>query len=181
MGQRGRVHHDIATRTATLALSLGGKPSRILDVGCGTGLLLRFLAERLPDAKELVGIDAAPGMIVVAKSASSDPRVRFSTGVAESLSFPDALFDLVVSTTSFDHWEDQGVGLAECARVLDRPGHFVLVDLFSPWLVPTLFVGDRGYARTRHRANRLLAAAGFRAVEWHRLYALIIGAAVASK
>ena len=104
-------------------------------------------------------------MIDVAKSAEVTPVSGSSTGVAESLSFPDALFDLVVSTTSFDHWEDQGVGLAECARVLKRQGHLVLVDLFSPWLVPTLFVGHRGYARTRHRANRILAAAGFRTVE----------------
>jgi len=40
---------------------------------------------------------------------------------AERLPWPAATFDLVVSTTSFDHWADQRAGLAECARVL-APG-----------------------------------------------------------
>lgn len=175
------MHRDIATRTADMALSLDGSPRRVLDVGCGTGFLLRLLAERLPEAEDLAGIDAAAGMIDVAQSGGHDLRLRFSTGVAERLPFPDEFFDLVVSTTSFDHWRDQGTGLVECARVLNRQGYLVLTDLFSLWLVPTLLVGHPGHARTRHRANRVLAAAGFRAIEWHRLYSLIIATAVASK
>jgi ubiquinone/menaquinone biosynthesis C-methylase UbiE len=47
--------------------------------------------------------------------------VRLEQGVAERLPFADASFDLVVSVLSFDHWSDQELGLAECARVL-RPG-----------------------------------------------------------
>lgn len=180
-GWRGRTHHEIALRTAELAISLGATPQRVLDVGCGTGFLLRVLAQRVPGAEELVGVDAAPGMTAVATSTADDPRLRFSTGVAEDLPFRDATFDLVVSTTSFDHWEDQHAGLVECARVLTPGGHLVLTDLFSLWLLPTLLVGHRGRARTRHRAGDLLRATGFHAVEWHRPYALIIGAAVASK
>ena len=175
------MHHDIAARTADLALTSGGSPRRVLDVGCGTGLLLRLLADRLAGAKELVGIDAAAGMIAVAKSTPNDPRLSFSNGVAENLPYPDASFDLVVSTTSFDHWEDQGGGLSECARVLAPNGHFVLTDLFSTLLVPTVLFGHRDRARTKHRAEAFLRAAGFRTMEWHSLYSLIIGTVVASK
>ena len=78
--------------------------------------------------------------------------------MAESLPYPDESFDLVVSTTSFDHWEDQGAGLAECARVLAPSGHFVLTDLFSMWLAPTMLLGHRDRARTKRRAGALLAA-----------------------
>ena len=86
----------------------------------------------------------------------------------------------MVSTTSFDHWEDQAAGLAECARVL-RPGAtLVLVDQFSAWLLPTLVGSRRDKARTRARCERLLAAAGFGAPTWHRCYALIINAVVAT-
>jgi ubiquinone/menaquinone biosynthesis C-methylase UbiE len=175
------MHRDIAARTADLALTSGDSPRRVLDVGCGTGLLLRLLADRLPGAKELVGIDAAAGMITAAKSTPNDPRVSFSSGVAEHLPFPDASFDLLVSTTSFDHWEDQGRGVSECARVLAPNGHFVLTDLFSTLLVPTELFGHRDRARTKHRAEALLRAAGFRSMEWHSLYSLIIGTVVASK
>jgi ubiquinone/menaquinone biosynthesis C-methylase UbiE len=181
MGGRGKMHREIATRTAELALSLENTPGRVLDVGCGTGFLLRVLAGRLQNSEELVGIDAAAGMIEVANSQLSDSRLRFSVGVAEALPFPDAHFDLVVSTTSFDHWEDQLAGLVQCARVLSPKGHLVLTDLFSLWLLPTLAVGHRDRARTRHRAGALLASARFRTVEWRRLYATIIATAVASK
>ncbi len=180
-GWRGRMHHDIAARTADLALSSGDAPRRVLDVGCGTGYLLRLLATRIPEAEKLFGIDATVGMVAAAKSMANDPRLSFSEGVAEKLPFPDESFDLVVSSTSFDHWEDQGAGLGECARVLASSGHLVLTDLFSPLLLPTLLVARRDRARTKHRAEALLKSAGFRTVTRHGLYSLIIGTVVASK
>jgi SAM-dependent methyltransferase len=85
----------------------------------------------------------------------------------------------VVSTTSFDHWADQGAGLAECARVLAPGGRLVLADQFSLLLGPTLLAGRRGKARTRARASRLVAAAGFRDLRWHRVHAVIIQAVTA--
>jgi ubiquinone/menaquinone biosynthesis C-methylase UbiE len=135
----------------------------VLDVGCGTGHLLRLLAGRCPQATELAGIDPAPSMIEAAGQAACDRRLRFTVGAAERLPYPDDAFDLVVSTTSFDHWADQKAGLGECARVLALGGHLVLADLFSSLLLPTLLAGRRGKARTRRRASQLLSAAGSRA------------------
>ena len=180
-GWRGRLHHTIGDRTAALAVATEAAPLRVLDVGCGTGYLLRALAGHYPKAKELAGIDAAPNMIDTARHRTADHRLTFAVGVAEHLPYPDASVDLVVSSTSFDHWSDQLAGLAECARVLRPGGHLVLVDQFSRWLVLTLAVGRRGKARTRRRAERLLLGAGFARTRWHRLHAVIINAAVATK
>ena len=113
-------------------------------------------------------------MVDIAQRATSDDRLRFSTGTAEHLPYPDATFDLVVSTTSFDHWADQRAGLAECARVMTPDGHLVLTDQFSSWLLPTLILSRRGKARTKSRANHLLTEAGLVSPEWHNLYAVII-------
>jgi len=180
-GWRGRMHHQIADRTADLALACVPAPGRVLDVGCGTGYLLGRLAARAPQAGVLAGIDAAPAMIAVARAAAADDRLRFVVGTAGQLPWPPAAFDLVVSTTSFDHWADQRAGLAECARVLAPGGVLVLADLFSALLLPTLTAGRRGKARTRRRAADLLTAAGLHAPRWHRLYAVIIQAVTATK
>lgn len=149
-GLLGQMHRDLAARTIDLALSLGPAPRRILDVGCGAGVLLRELSKRLPQAHELTGVDAA---------------------TAGRLPLDDVRFDLVLSTTSFDHWADQRAGLAECHRVLVPGGRLVLTDLFSLALLPTLVGARSDRARTQLRATKLLAAAGFRSVVWHRLYA----------
>jgi ubiquinone/menaquinone biosynthesis C-methylase UbiE len=181
-GWLGRLHHEIADRTAALALERAPTPVRVLDVGCGTGYLLRRLASLCPEVVELAGIDAAPPMIDTARAgAGGDDRLRFQVGTAEALPWEDGTFDLVVSSTSFDHWVDQQAGLGQCARVLAPGGQFVLVDQFSAWLAPTLVTSRRGKARTKRRAGRLLSAAGFRSLEWHDLYAVIIRAVTATK
>jgi ubiquinone/menaquinone biosynthesis C-methylase UbiE len=180
-GWLGQLHHQIADRTADLALACVPAPRRILDVGCGTGYLLGRLAARAPQAEALAGIDAAPAMIAAASGAAADDRLRFVVGTAERLSWPPASFDLVVSTTSFDHWADQRAGLAQCARVLAPGGCLVLADLFSVLLVPTLLGGRRGKARTKRRATELVTAAGLHSPRWHRLSAVIIQAVTAIK
>ena len=149
-GYRGRLHTDIVTRAVDLALAHCPSPERVLDVGCGTGLLLlRELARRTPGAASLTGVDAAAGMI-------GRPGPRPATRgwpscmvVAERLPFDDRSFDLVISTTSFDHWADQRAGLTECRRVLAPRGSFVLADLCSSWLLPTLIGSRRDRAGPR--------------------------------
>lgn len=169
-GWIGEWHRRIARHTADIAIECAPHAAHILDVGCGTGYLLKNLALRYPQALELDGIDAAPGMIEAATfTTGEDHRLHFSTGFAERLPYSDGFFDLVVSTTSFDHWADQKAGLAECARVMAPNGHLVLTDLFSVALLPTLVVGHRGRARTLRRASSLLTAVGLHSVAWHRL------------
>src|SRR5215510_1084237 len=107
-GRLGQWHRQIADRTAARALACQRAPQRVLDVGCGTGYLLRRLAAQVPDTgARFVGVDLAPRMLQVASWRAGDPRLRFARAAAERLPVADAAFDLVVSTTSFDHWADQ--------------------------------------------------------------------------
>jgi ubiquinone/menaquinone biosynthesis C-methylase UbiE len=173
-GRHGQLHKAISDRVVDLALSRAPAPRRVLDVGCGTGYVLRQLADRLSEAAEFLGVDAAPNMIEVARSASADDRLTFVLGTAERLPADDGAYDLVVSTTSFDHWIDQAAGIRECARVLAPGGTLVLTDQFSSLLRPTMLGSRRGKARTRSRATRLITGAGLREPQWHRCYAVII-------
>jgi ubiquinone/menaquinone biosynthesis C-methylase UbiE len=152
-------------RTLDIALAAVPSPRRVLDVGCGPGALLRLLAARRPETEALVGIDAAADVVRAASTRNRDPRIRYGNAFAEHLPFADGGFDLVVSTTSFDHWHDQRQGLAECARMLRPGGTLVLSDLFSPLLGPSAWWRCR--ARTRRRAERLLTEVGFRPPTWH--------------
>src|SRR2546430_11393062 len=168
-GWRGRLHHQIADEVAALVVRLAPNPRCVLDVGCGTGYLLRELAEKFPAAQVLRGIDAAPRMVEVARAMASDMRLSFNVGFAEHLPYESTSFDLVLSTTSFDHWHDQERGLAECARVLEPEGHLVLADLFSRGLIPTLFGSRRRKARTCERLTLLLGDAALGLPSWHYL------------
>jgi ubiquinone/menaquinone biosynthesis C-methylase UbiE len=124
-----RAHH------ATLALAAGivHEPVSVLDVGCGTGKLLRRAHIYWPQA-QLIGVDPANGMLEIAKRLT--PNATFSTGMAEALPLQDASVDLALSTISFHHWQDQAAGIREIARVLRPGGYFILVDAsFPDWLV----------------------------------------------
>jgi ubiquinone/menaquinone biosynthesis C-methylase UbiE len=180
-GRHGQLHKEISDRVVELALSCRPAPRRVLDVGCGTGYVLRRLAARLPGASEFLGVDPAPKMIAVARSTSSDKRLSFIRATAERLPADEGAYDLVVSTTSFDHWADQAAGIRECARVLAPGGALVLTDQFSNLLWPTMRGSRRGKARTRSRATRLITAAGLRDPQWHRCYAVIIQSVTSAK
>jgi ubiquinone/menaquinone biosynthesis C-methylase UbiE len=120
---------------ATLALAAGivHQPASVLDVGCGTGKLLRQARIYWPEA-HLIGVDPAHGMIEMAQRLT--PNATFFTGMAEALPLQGASVDLALSTISFHHWHDQAVGIHEIARVLRPGGYFLLVDMsFPDWLV----------------------------------------------
>lgn len=102
-------------------------PSCILDVGCGTGRLLRAASVSWPAAR-LMGVDPAPRMVAEAQRLA--PNAIFEIATAEALPFPDQSADLVLSSLSFHHWADQNKGLQEIARVL-RPGGSI-VQILAP-------------------------------------------------
>jgi SAM-dependent methyltransferase len=97
-----------------------GEQARVLDIGCGTGRLARWIGERLGPKGSVVGIDPLEERIAIARSRGG--TVRFEVGQAEDLgAFEDASFD-AVCMSSVLHWvSDKAKALAEIRRVL-RPG-----------------------------------------------------------
>ena len=118
-----RVQRRVVARLTT---SLGeiAPPRSILDIGCGTGLLLRGLAAQFP-AATITGIDLAPGMVATTTELLAGREgTTVTVGDAEQLPFPGGSFDLVVSTSTFQWLEELRTAFAEAYRVLAPGGSF---------------------------------------------------------
>lgn len=114
---------------------------RVLDLGCGTGVLTRMIADRL-DSKVggvSVGIDAAAKMILVAGKKRGSGNCRFEVMAAEDLSFEDQSFDAVVSSLFFHHvpLDLKEKALSESFRILRPGGRLIIADMH----IPTTWMG----------------------------------------
>lgn len=101
--------------------------SHVLDLGCGTGSLLRQLARRFNDLHG-VGLDLSEHMVLQACKRNHAARLSFVQGNAELLPFTAAQFDAVFSTFSFQHYLHPEQVLQEVRRVLRPGGYFYWVD-----------------------------------------------------
>lgn len=99
----------------------------VLDLACGTGILAREVLSYTGAAECVTGLDQNAGMLEVARQLA--PGVEWRQGVAESLPFPDAFFDVVVSQFGLMFFNDRSEALREVLRVL-RPGGRVA---FAVW------------------------------------------------
>lgn len=152
------------------------KPRRVLDVGCGTGLLTARIRDEL-GPRSAVGCDFSHGMLRQAGSnAPGLPRVQ---GNAQSLPFRDRVFDAVVSTEAFHWFPDPDAALAEFFRVL-APGGPLLLALVNPpaeWLTQATarlsrIAGEPLRWPTRARLRAQLEAAGFRVESQRAIFRL---------
>jgi len=95
----------------------------VLEVGCGTGLILARIA---PAARSAVGLDLSPGMLAKARARG----LRVVEGSATDLPFGDATFDVVYSYKVLAHVREIGRAVADMARVT-RPGGHLLLEFYN--------------------------------------------------
>jgi ubiquinone/menaquinone biosynthesis C-methylase UbiE len=115
---------------------LARPPTRVLDLGSGTGEPTAALARRWPSA-EVIGVDMSRGMVEEARRrlpADLHGRVRYEVADASALPFPDGLFDLVTLVNMIPFFD-------ELARVVAGGGHvlvFATQGARTPIYVPAL-------------------------------------------
>lgn len=129
----------------------GNMPGRVLDVGAGTGMLIRQLRPLYADAL-LVGLDQAAGMGSRAMSGfRGTGRTARVTGDGESLPFADRSFDLVLSTSTFQWLNSLDTAFREIERVLAPGGDF----RFAFFGGRTMFELKNCYRRALEEAGRI--------------------------
>lgn len=101
-----------------------GRGKSVLEVGCGTGLVLERIAQFASEAK---GVDLSPGMLEKAKQRGLDVK----EGSATDLPYADESFDVTCSFKVLAHVPDIGKALSEMVRVTKRGG-IVLAELYNP-------------------------------------------------
>jgi ubiquinone/menaquinone biosynthesis C-methylase UbiE len=108
----------------------------VLDVGCGTGTLAITAKRHVGPPGTVHGMDASPQMIARAgkKARKAGVEVVFKNAVAEALPFPDAQFDVVMTTVMLHHLPRNArqQRAAEMRRVLKPGGRVLAVDFGGP-------------------------------------------------
>ncbi len=98
---------------------------RVLDVGCGTGVVTRLAAERT--GSTVTGLDLTPGMLKVARSiAPKEMSIEWYESSAEAMPLPDEAHNVVLCQMSLQFFPDKPGALREMRRVLAPGGRLIL-------------------------------------------------------
>jgi SAM-dependent methyltransferase len=124
-----------APRLADAARVASG--DRVLDVGCGTGVLARAAADRVAVESQVTGLDRNAGMLAVARRLR--PQIDWREGDATTLPFADASYDVVLSQFALMYFPDRTSALKEMVRVL-RPGGRLAIAVWGPYERATSYV-----------------------------------------
>jgi ubiquinone/menaquinone biosynthesis C-methylase UbiE len=119
----GGLHGRVAAKLVEVAAPARGEA--VLDVGCGTGLVTRLLAERVGAKGSVVGIDLSARMLELARMRSRR-NTTYMTMAAEQMVFREGRFDLVTYGQSLPYLFDPMASLEEAVRLLRRGGRIAV-------------------------------------------------------
>jgi ubiquinone/menaquinone biosynthesis C-methylase UbiE len=129
---------------------------KILDVACGTGEPALTLAKLLGPETEIIGTDAAEGMVKVARGKAADKglaNLHFEVMPAEQLDFADNSFDRVLCRFGVMLFADPLHGLREMQRVLRPEGRFAIAVWSTPELMPVMHWSYQVFASRMDEEN----------------------------
>lgn len=152
-----------------------GSGARALDVGCGTGRYTALLADRFD---EVIGVDAAPGMIEIATQERARANIRYETqDVLAFTAEEHGLFDVVLAFSFVLHVGTPDVVLAHLRTLVAPGGHLVIVEPQRPptwgqpgWQADLAFMSARAaYGATSDVEDAITALKLVLSPEWLRI------------
>ena len=125
--------HDLyADRLRAIVSFLNlGPDSRVLDTGCGAGVLVPYLLERLSAKGRLIEMDFSDQMIKANQERHTDERIRFICCDAAQMELDDQSLDAVICFAAFPHFSDKEQALKRMSNALNSKGRLVIAHLMS--------------------------------------------------
>ena len=108
--------------------------ARLLDIGCGGGHVSYLAAQHV---QQVTAYDLSADMLAAVATTAKERglgNIVTQQGIAESLPFADASFDIVASRYSAHHWHDVALAMREAHRVVKPGGLVVFIDVAAPGL-----------------------------------------------
>jgi len=143
---------------------------KILDVGCGTGDSLNYIAKL--SKSQLYGLDISEKMLKIARKKLGEKAI-LKLGDVEKIPFKDKTFDYVLNTEAFHHFPNPNKTLKEINRVLKKNGEFMLADVnfysnFIHWLFKKIEPGHVNIY-SKDEFKELFKSNGFKIIRQKRL------------
>lgn len=122
-GRYDKHGKDFERLFALLPLKLG---DHVLDAGCGSGVLVPFLMERITESGLLYELDFAEKMIKANRGLHERENITFIVADAENPPLDEACCDMVICFSCFPHFQDKGRAVTALSRILKPGGVFVV-------------------------------------------------------
>lgn len=122
-GRHDKHEKDFERLFSLLPLKRG---DRVLDVGCGTGVLVPFILERITETGTLYELDFADKMIETNRRLHGGENIRFILGDAENVALDNASCDVVICFSCFPHFQDKKKAMTTLSRILKPRGIFAV-------------------------------------------------------
>lgn len=97
----------------------------VLDVGTGTGVMIRFILERIKDTGKIVAVDISENMIQIARGKYAQKNINFICDDVFNLEY-DSFFDVIVCYSVFPHFEEKEKIIKKFYTMLKMGGKLII-------------------------------------------------------
>ena len=111
--------------------------STVLDVGCGTGTILKGLSDKCKING--FGIDAEEKMLEIARQKC--PKIDFSIQRCDNTNFSNNTFDIIIASLAYHHFDNREGFAKEAGRIIKQGGILYIADPIFPWLLRKIING----------------------------------------